>query len=83
MVAIEYALRLLNTGNECSVYNILVALRKRRYLACQTAHQYLYVHRAILAYLQAKKVCSNECARIASQKFWPPRLDCASRGRRH
>jgi protein tyrosine phosphatase len=56
VVAIEACLRMLLAGLEVSVYNVLKEIRSKRYYACQTDLQYLYVHRAILAYITSKKV---------------------------
>uniref|UniRef100_A0A915D3S0 Tyrosine-protein phosphatase domain-containing protein n=1 Tax=Ditylenchus dipsaci TaxID=166011 RepID=A0A915D3S0_9BILA len=50
---------MLLAGREVSIYNVLKEIRSKRYLACQTDLQYLYVHRAILAYITSKKVMSN------------------------
>ncbi|KAH7728033.1 Protein T27A3.5 [Aphelenchoides avenae] len=60
IVAIEASLRILDAGSELSVYNVIVELRKRRYLACQTDLQYLYVHRALIAFIASKGVISHE-----------------------
>ncbi|KAI6205529.1 hypothetical protein M3Y94_00802400 [Aphelenchoides besseyi] len=45
IVALECCMRVLNAGNELSVYNVVKILRSQRFLACQTDLQYLYVHR--------------------------------------
>ncbi|TKR78005.1 hypothetical protein L596_018882 [Steinernema carpocapsae] len=60
IVALEICMRTLNAGSELSVYNVIKELRSRRYLACQTDLQYLYVHRAILAFVTSKNIVSNE-----------------------
>ena len=57
IVALELCMRTLGAGSELSVYNIVKELRSRRYLACQTSHQYLYIHRALLQYITSKNVC--------------------------
>ncbi|KAH7728246.1 Protein T27A3.5 [Aphelenchoides avenae] len=56
IVAIEASLRILDAGSELSVYNVVKELRKRRYLACQTDLQYLYVHRALIAFIASKGI---------------------------
>ncbi|KAI6173350.1 Tyrosine-protein phosphatase non-receptor type 9 [Aphelenchoides besseyi] len=47
IVALECCMRVLNAGNELSVYNVVKILRSQRFLACQTDLQYLYVHRYV------------------------------------
>uniref|UniRef100_A0A7E4UVT8 Protein-tyrosine phosphatase n=1 Tax=Panagrellus redivivus TaxID=6233 RepID=A0A7E4UVT8_PANRE len=60
IVALEMCMRVLASGAELSVYNIIKELRSRRFLACQTDLQYLYVHRAILQYITSKNIMSSE-----------------------
>ena len=56
MAAILISVRLLNLAIELPIANLIKELRKRRYLSCQTPHQYLFVHRALIAYITAKQV---------------------------
>uniref|UniRef100_A0A1I7RR96 Protein-tyrosine phosphatase n=1 Tax=Bursaphelenchus xylophilus TaxID=6326 RepID=A0A1I7RR96_BURXY len=56
IVALEACLRQLLSGEELSVYNIVKNLRNRRYLACQTDLQYLYIHMGLLTYITSKNV---------------------------
>ncbi|KAI1705810.1 protein-tyrosine phosphatase domain-containing protein [Ditylenchus destructor] len=56
IVVIEAALRMLLAGREVSIYNVVKEVRSQRYMACQTDLQYLYIHRAIIAYITSKNV---------------------------
>uniref|UniRef100_A0A914XXL0 Uncharacterized protein n=1 Tax=Panagrolaimus superbus TaxID=310955 RepID=A0A914XXL0_9BILA len=60
IVALELCMRTLAAGCELSVYNVVKELRQRRFLACQTPHQYLYIHRALLQYITSKNIMSAE-----------------------
>jgi hypothetical protein len=60
IVALELCMRTLAAGCELSVYNVVKELRQRRFLACQTPHQYLYIHRALLQYITSKNIISSE-----------------------
>uniref|UniRef100_A0AC34GBG0 Protein-tyrosine phosphatase n=1 Tax=Panagrolaimus sp. ES5 TaxID=591445 RepID=A0AC34GBG0_9BILA len=57
IVALESCLRVLDSGLELSVYNIIKMLRSKRYNACQTDLQYCYLHRAVMAFIISKNVC--------------------------
>ncbi|KHN77347.1 Tyrosine-protein phosphatase non-receptor type 9 [Toxocara canis] len=58
IVALDACMRVLSSGRPLSVQQIVKDLRSCRYLACQTDLQYLYIHRAIIAYVESKKVCA-------------------------
>jgi len=60
IVGLECCMRVMNAGNELSVYNVVKELRSRRFLACQTDLQYLYIHRAILAFITSKNILTPE-----------------------
>uniref|UniRef100_A0A1I8AK35 Protein-tyrosine-phosphatase n=1 Tax=Steinernema glaseri TaxID=37863 RepID=A0A1I8AK35_9BILA len=60
IVALESCIRVLDAGNELSIYNVLRTLRSKRHNACQTDLQYLYLHRAVIAFILSKNVVTPE-----------------------
>ncbi|KAK0408247.1 hypothetical protein QR680_003854 [Steinernema hermaphroditum] len=60
VVALESCIRVLDTGNELSIYNVVRLLRAKRFNGCQTDLQYLYLHRAVLAFILSKNVVTAD-----------------------
>ncbi|CAD5214081.1 unnamed protein product [Bursaphelenchus okinawaensis] len=60
IAAIKICWSALMAGEELNVFETVKKLRSKRYLACQTDLQYLYIHMALLSFITSKGVMNKE-----------------------
>ncbi|KHN84604.1 Tyrosine-protein phosphatase non-receptor type 9 [Toxocara canis] len=76
MIACEICLRTLLEGKELNVIDVVKEIRSQRACAIQTEGQYVYLHRTLLEYINAKKIAKERNAEFfAAYKTYQKRSE--------